>query len=166
MWGRPERNAVAFSLVATYRRVNGRSVAMNVSVCLSVRENISEITCQIFASFFCVLFVAMTRYSSGGIGIRYVCTSGFVDDFMFSTIARNRLTTRKTHSTLLNGGGGSKICHVTPLIYYFIRSLERSSPLSKIQRTWAHRKQFRLNFATPKVLLDHYRLYTLFRHTV
>ena len=64
--GRPERNAVAFSLVATYRRVNGRSVAMNVSVCLSVRENISEIICQIFASFFSV---AMTRYSSGGIGM-------------------------------------------------------------------------------------------------
>jgi len=45
---------------------------MSVSVCLSVREHISEITCLIFAEFLCMLPVAVARSSSDGVAISYV----------------------------------------------------------------------------------------------
>jgi len=40
-----------------------------LSVCLSVREHISENTCPIFTKFLCVLATAVARSSSGGVAI-------------------------------------------------------------------------------------------------
>jgi len=47
------------------------TVSVCLSVCLSVREHISGTTHPIFTKFFCMLRVAVARYSSGGEAIRY-----------------------------------------------------------------------------------------------
>jgi len=59
-----------------------RSIVMTVSVCLSVREHISETTCPIFTTFVLVTYISVTRSSSGGVAIDTLCTSGFMDDVM------------------------------------------------------------------------------------
>jgi len=53
-----------------------------LSVCPSVREDISETTRAIFTNFLCMLPMAVARSSSGVVAI-ILCTSGFVDDIMF-----------------------------------------------------------------------------------
>ena len=49
-----------------------RSIAMSVSVCLSVRDHIVETTRPSSPVFFCMLPMAVARSSSGGVVIRYV----------------------------------------------------------------------------------------------
>ena len=69
-----------------------RSVAINVSVCLSVRSDIAKTTCPNFTQF----SACITRGRGSILFCRQqntLCTSGFLDDVMFShngayTVAR------------------------------------------------------------------------------
>jgi len=60
-----------------------RNIAISVSVYLSVRSHNSKTTRPNFINFLCMLLVAVARFSSDGVSIP-LCTSGFVDDVMFS----------------------------------------------------------------------------------
>ena len=57
---------------------------VSVSVCGSVREHISGTTLSIFTNFFvCVIYMAMARYSSGGVALRHVLPF-FMNDVTFA----------------------------------------------------------------------------------
>ena len=69
-------------------------VRIYLFVCLSVRSHISKAT---RANFLHVLPVAVARFSSGWLQCNMLCTSGFVDDVMFSHInGANRPETKTT----------------------------------------------------------------------
>jgi len=63
-----------------------RSVAMTVSVCLSVREHISRTTCPIFTE---MLLMPVARSSSGGVVMRYVLPVLWMTSCLYM-MARNR----------------------------------------------------------------------------
>ena len=54
--------------------IGERSIVMTVHVyvCLSVRDHIFGTTCPIFTDFLCVFPMAVDRFSSGDVMIRYV----------------------------------------------------------------------------------------------
>jgi len=68
-----------------------------LSINLSVRSLISKPHVQISPDFLYMLPVVVSRSYSGGNAIRTLCTSGFVDDVMFSHNGANR---RKSKMTL------------------------------------------------------------------
>ena len=63
---------VAFETFPPLRQGSGVLRSVCLSVCLSVRENISRTAGPNFTKFLCRSPVTVARYSSGGVAIRYV----------------------------------------------------------------------------------------------